>query len=88
MIIAILVVSDGSGYLVRLRVHYLLLVLANLALALRVSLPLIASLANLVVSAVAALIHLLHLILILLQRSLIIINYNLLLGTSVTVGCR
>ena len=88
MIIAILIVSDGSGYLVRLRVHYLLLVLANLALALRVSLPLIASLANLVVSAVAALIHLFHLVLVLLEGSLIIVNYNLFFGTSVTVGRR
>ena len=89
IIVAVLiVVSYWSGYFVGLWVHNLLLVLADLARPFRIPLPLVASLADFVVSAVAALIHLLHLVLVLLEGSLIIINYNLLFGTSVTVGRR
>jgi hypothetical protein len=88
IVVVLIVMSYWSGYFVGLWVHNLLLVLADLAGPFRIRLPLVASLADFVVSAVAALIHLLHLVLVLLESSLIIINYNLLFGTSVTVGRR
>lgn len=80
--------SNWARYLIGLgRIYYLLLlILINLARYLLISLSLIASLCNFSVSAVSALVHLLHLVLILLQGCLVIIDYYLFFGTSVTVS--
>ena len=88
VISAVSELTCGSRYLVLvlLLAHYLLLVLAYLALSLGVILPITSLVANeLVFSAVTTLIHLIHLVLILLQRSLIVVKNNLLLWTPILI---
>lgn len=88
MIVTILSMRNRSWNFIILWVHNLLLILAYLAGTLRISLTFVNSFPNFVISAITTLIYLLHLILILLECSLIIIDNNLLLGTSISIGSR